>query len=692
MLEYIRNKYTALYLTDAAGNPTPCDLLDGQGVSLLTGSTPVFLPPNTFATNQWSVSTGSNPAQININVSVLPAANGNPITKIQYRVGTGAWQDLPDAVIGTYPITMPANSTAYSISLQAINVVGPSGPSAAKTATSGAAATTAPAMFAPAQWTLTTGTEPASLILNVVALPADGGSAIASLEYRVGSGEWVALSGTDTGPRTITMPAAGTAYSVVLRAVNAVGAGAPSAAKTATSTAPQVAMTVTNANGIMQNAAVGTVVATIISDATTLTLGGADVGFLRISGSNNVVTTKALTGKTSLSFSVTGTRSGYTGRTITATVPVSPVTEVPSDTPITTNIGTVASYEPNGDTPAFTLTGTGNAAYNKRYVVPTSVTVDGYGHMAEPMTLNKNTSGAQPTWTIASLPLIVWPADDVGEFMISIRASGVEVATQFPYTRDPGDELRKVSAFVVLPNAKSEMDGATVEYEIVLQEAAVFNYTPRFFPSGSPPAYVRWSLPNGIPASPGHLFFTRFVIDPSAGDTTFGTTIFALTGATLGDVKTGIQINNDASPSIGIISRSAPYSNLGGTLSTKVPIDVFASITNTGAAKGMLSINGGAWSSFAQGGGPDSYAGVVAAQIAGVRMNRGANGLSQYSHRAALWLGLAVDPELHIEKFIKADGSLEHPLVAVNAFGQPAIDFYNNANHGSFGAPTTMVG
>lgn len=238
MLKYIRDNIAAVYLTDANGIPTEYDILDANGVSLLSGATPTFLPPNTFATNQWSVATGTSPAQININVSVLPAANGNPITSIQYRVGTGAWVTLPAATTGTYPVIMPAASTAYGISLRAINIVGPGNPSTAKTATSGAPAATAPAAFGPAQWALTTGTEPATLDLNVLSLPADGGSAITALQYRVGSGTWVALSGVETGPRTITMPATSTAYSISIRAVNAVNPSNPSAVKTATSAAP----------------------------------------------------------------------------------------------------------------------------------------------------------------------------------------------------------------------------------------------------------------------------------------------------------------------------------------------------------------------------------------------------------------------------------------------------------------------
>lgn len=267
MRDYIAANIGAAYLTDANGIPTPIDIFDWNGTSLLTGAT--ILVPNTFATNQWSVTTGTNPAEININVSVLPAANGSPITAIQYRVGTGAWATLPDKVTGTYPVTMAATSTAYSISLRAINIVGPGNPSTPKTATSGAPAATAPAIFGPAQWALTTGTEPASLSLNVLSLPADGGSAITAIQYRVGSGAWTALTGTETGPRSITMPAASTAYSITLRAVNAVNPGNPSAAKTATSAAPAaVAPSVTAPPTITGDAAPGSTWTLNIGSAT----------------------------------------------------------------------------------------------------------------------------------------------------------------------------------------------------------------------------------------------------------------------------------------------------------------------------------------------------------------------------------------------------------------------------------------
>lgn len=269
MLQYIRAHYTALYLTDANGNPTQHDLLDPNGVSLLTGAAPTFLPPNTFAANQWSLAAGSEPAQIVINISVLPANNGSPITAIQYRVGNAPWVTLPDAVTDAYPVTMAATSTAYDISLRAVNIVGPSAQSTAKTVTSGAPAATAPAAFGPAQWSLATGTEPASLTLNILSLPADGGSAITAIEYRIGSGEWVALTDAETGPRSITMPQGSTSYSVTIRAVNAVNAGPAATAKTATSAAPaQQAPSIQTSPTISGSTTVGSILTRTAGTAT----------------------------------------------------------------------------------------------------------------------------------------------------------------------------------------------------------------------------------------------------------------------------------------------------------------------------------------------------------------------------------------------------------------------------------------
>lgn len=65
--------------------------------------------------------------------------------------------------------------------------------------------------------------------------PADGGTEITNYEYKVGTGAWTAFDPAVTGsPVVITGLTNDTEYTIRLRAVNAVGSGAQSAAVTAT--------------------------------------------------------------------------------------------------------------------------------------------------------------------------------------------------------------------------------------------------------------------------------------------------------------------------------------------------------------------------------------------------------------------------------------------------------------------------
>lgn len=95
---------------------------------------------------------------------------------------------------------------------------------------------TAPVPFPAGDWSLATGLEANQLVVNINALPANGGSQITAIQYSANGGTWTALpGGAGTGPRTLSMPAAGTSYGIRLRAVNAVGNSTPSDTKTATS-------------------------------------------------------------------------------------------------------------------------------------------------------------------------------------------------------------------------------------------------------------------------------------------------------------------------------------------------------------------------------------------------------------------------------------------------------------------------
>jgi hypothetical protein len=96
-------------------------------------------------------------------------------------------------------------------------------------------AATAPAALTAGQWTAAATATAGEISFNISALPADGGSAITALQYRVGAGAAIAFAGTGTGVRVVTAGlAAGVAVDLQVRAVNAVGAGAWSDVKNRT--------------------------------------------------------------------------------------------------------------------------------------------------------------------------------------------------------------------------------------------------------------------------------------------------------------------------------------------------------------------------------------------------------------------------------------------------------------------------
>lgn len=95
----------------------------------------------------------------------------------------------------------------------------------------GAPAASAPAAFTIPQWGLAS--IAGGLRFTITALPADGGSAITALQYRLNGGAWTAFSAATTGTYDITgLPA--TLHTAEVRAVNTVGAGATSDTKSET--------------------------------------------------------------------------------------------------------------------------------------------------------------------------------------------------------------------------------------------------------------------------------------------------------------------------------------------------------------------------------------------------------------------------------------------------------------------------
>jgi hypothetical protein len=94
----------------------------------------------------------------------------------------------------------------------------------------------APDAFTVGQWNVAATGATGAISINILALPADNGSAITALQYRIGTGAAVALTGTGTGARTITGLTDDVAVDVQVRAVNGGGEGAWSDIKAVTPT------------------------------------------------------------------------------------------------------------------------------------------------------------------------------------------------------------------------------------------------------------------------------------------------------------------------------------------------------------------------------------------------------------------------------------------------------------------------
>lgn len=133
--------------------------------------------------------------------------------------------------------------------------------------------TSVPAAFATNGWTLADPGTGGALLLTIVTLPDDGGSAITILQYQIGSGAWTAVGPLD-GQKRATIPSLqnGTTYAIRLRAVNAVGAGAASAAKSATPSVPVASPTIS----VTQQPALPTITAGQRPSDLTIPLGTAE--------------------------------------------------------------------------------------------------------------------------------------------------------------------------------------------------------------------------------------------------------------------------------------------------------------------------------------------------------------------------------------------------------------------------------
>lgn len=156
-------------------------------------------------------------------ISFTPgSANGSPITNYKFSTDNGgSWTAIsPADTTSPVKITGLSNGTTYQVRLRAVNGQGDGTVSDAVSVTPAAVpdeptALVATALDGSARIAFTPG--------------ANNGSAITNYEYSLGGGAWAALDPSDTtSPVTIPALTNGTTYSVRLRAISSVGAGAAS--------------------------------------------------------------------------------------------------------------------------------------------------------------------------------------------------------------------------------------------------------------------------------------------------------------------------------------------------------------------------------------------------------------------------------------------------------------------------------
>ena len=187
-----------------------------------------------------TAATGSDRAA---RVTFVPGANGgSPILGYEYQTSAaGAWTAVPGAQSPVL-ISGLTNGTTYAVRIRAINALG-TGPSSSAVSVTPVTVPGAPAIVGDT----VAGTD---MTLNAAftAPASNGGSAITTYEYSTDAGAtWRARTDGSgvASPLVITVLSSdgttpltnGETYSVELRAVNAVGAGAASAVATGISTA-----------------------------------------------------------------------------------------------------------------------------------------------------------------------------------------------------------------------------------------------------------------------------------------------------------------------------------------------------------------------------------------------------------------------------------------------------------------------
>jgi len=193
--------------------------------------------PEAFAVGDWDLNDTEEGGTLSVIINQLPFNGGSPITDVQYRVDSGLW--VSTGGVSSFDISGLTNGVQVSVVLRSENIKGVSDISDVKDGTP--TLVTVPSAFGPFDWNVEDTFAGGQLTVNILSLPDSGGATISDIEYQVSGGSWISSGGTSTF--NIDGLTNGTSYIIRIRAVNAVGSGPQSGAKSETPTLVDVPAT-----------------------------------------------------------------------------------------------------------------------------------------------------------------------------------------------------------------------------------------------------------------------------------------------------------------------------------------------------------------------------------------------------------------------------------------------------------------
>ncbi|MCU1370617.1 MAG: Alkaline phosphatase [Ilumatobacteraceae bacterium] len=644
---------TATGLTNGTAYTFKVAAINASGTGADSASSPA-VTPRTLPGAPTGVNGTPGNSQVDLSWTAPGSTGGSVITgyTVTPYIGASAQTAVAfNSAATSQTITGLTNGTAYTFKVKATNAAGSGADSAASAAITPAAPLTAPG--APTGVTGTPGN--AQVDLSWTAPGSNGGSAITGYTVTPFIGATaqtpVTFSSTATA-QTITGLANGTAYTFTVKATNAVGTGADSAASPAVTprTVPGAPAGVTGTPGNSQVdlswTAPGSTGGSAITGYTVTPYIGATAQTAIVF--NSAVTSQTITGLingTAYTFKVKATNAAGTGADSTASAAITPVTVPGAPTGVSGTPGNAKvdlSWTAPGSSGGSAITG-----YTVTpYIGASAQTAVVFSSTATAQTITGLTNGTAYTFKVKATNASGTGADSAASAAVTPRTvPGAPTAV----TATPGDTTVSLSWTAPASNGGSAITGYTVTpyIGIVAQSDRIFastattqtitgltngtSYTfrvkatnaagtgvesgaslavtPRSLPSAptgvtGTPGNTQVALSWTAPSSDGGSAITGYTVTPSIGGTAqtpvpFNSTATAqtITGLTNGTAYTfkvaatttaGTGASSTASPAI--TPRTVPGAP---TAVTGTPGDTAVSLSwNTPASDGGSPITG----------------------------------------------------------------------------------------------------